>query len=410
MDSTRRDIEATIGAIVLMGLMTVGAGPGRAGTFGEDLAFLKEHTDVLVLQDKSGAAQVAVVPRLQGRIMTSSLNGPDGVSIGWINHDLIASGEIRDHFNPNGGEDRFWLGPEAGQYGLYFAPGDPFDLDHWQTPAEIDTVGYDLVSATDDTAVFTKAFDLTNYAGTKLSIKVDRKIKLLSAKEVMSPMGISLAAGTKMVAFQSVNRITNTGDNEWTKEGGQPSVWILGMFNPSKETTVVVPFVKGDETELGPIVNDTYFGKVPADRLVVKDEVLFFSGDGTYRSKIGLSPRRARPVLGSYDAANRILTLVSYTKPEGETRYVNSMWEIQDEPYGGDTVNSYNDGPPEPGVAPLGPFYELETSSPAAGLRPGESLTHTHRTVHFQGAEADLDAIAKKMLGVGLDAITSALK
>ena len=145
-------------------------------------------------------------------------------------------------------------------------------------------------------------------------------------------------------------------------------------------------------------------------RLVVGDEVLFFSGDGTYRSKIGLTPQRARSVLGSYDAANRILTVVHYTKPEGATRYVNSMWEIQDEPYGGDTVNSYNDGPPEPGVAPLGPFYELETSSPAAGLKPGESLTHTHRTVHFQGTEDDLNAIAKKVLGVGLDTITSALK
>ena len=108
-----------------------------------------------------------------------------------------------------------------------------------------------------------------------------------------------------MVAFESVNRITNMGDNEWTEDGGQPSIWILGMFNPSKETTIVVPFAKGDESELGPIVNDTYFGKVPADRLVLGDEVLFFSGDGTYRSKIGLTPQRARSVLGSYDAANQ---------------------------------------------------------------------------------------------------------
>ena len=40
--------------------------------------------------------------------------------------------------NVFGGEDRFWLGPEGGQYALYFKPGDPFDLDHWQVPDAFD--------------------------------------------------------------------------------------------------------------------------------------------------------------------------------------------------------------------------------------------------------------------------------
>ena len=42
--------------------------------------------------------------------------------------------------NVFGGEDRFWLGPEGGQFALYFKPGDPFDLDHWQVP-EADRLG-----------------------------------------------------------------------------------------------------------------------------------------------------------------------------------------------------------------------------------------------------------------------------
>jgi hypothetical protein len=157
-------------------------------------------------------------------------------------------------------------------------------------------------------------------------------------------------------------------------------------------------------------VNDTYFGKVPPDRLQVKDKALFFKGDGCFRSKIGVAPKRALPVLGSYDAANKVLTVVQYTKPEGVTDYVNSMWEMQKEPYAGDTVNSYNDGPPAPGAACLGPFYELETSSPAAALKPGDSLTHTHRTIHFEGPEADLDKLAKALLGVSLAEIQAAGK
>ena len=78
------------------------------------------------------------------------------------------------------------------------------------------------------------------------------------------------------------------------------------------------------------------------------------------------------------------------------------MWEIQREPYGGDAINSYNDGPPAPGKPPLGPFYELETSSPALALKAGESYTHVHHTFHFTGPEADLDAIARAVLKVSI--------
>jgi hypothetical protein len=84
------------------------------------------------------------------------------------------------------------------------------------------------------------------------------------------------------------------------------------------------------------------------------------------------------------------------------------MWEIQEEPYAGDVVNSYNDGPAAPGARPLGPFYELETSSPAADLNPGESLKHVHTTIHIQGQEKELEPIARKIFGVSLEEIKRA--
>jgi hypothetical protein len=88
---------------------------------------------------------------------------------------------------------------------------------------------------------------------------------------------------------------------------------------------------------------------------------------------------------------------------------VNSMWEIQREPYKGDAINSYNDGPPEPGAPPLGPFYELETSSPALALAPGEEHTHVHRTFHLVGEEAALDRVARRKLSVGVGEIARGL-
>ena len=141
---------------------------------------------------------------------------------------------------------------------------------------------------------------------------------------------------------------------------------------------------------------------MPADRLVLKEGVLFFRADANYRSKIGIPPRRAKSVLGSYDAARRTLTLVQFTLPKGVTDYVNSMWELQKEPFGGDAVNSYNDN------GKMGQFYELESSSPALALKPGGSATHTHQTIHLQGDESQLDEIARAVLNVSLKEIVSA--
>ena len=90
---------------------------------------------------------------------------------------------------------------------------------------------------------------------------------------------------------------------------------------------------------------------------------------------------------------------MQYTKPEGATDYVNSMWELQDEPFKGDVVNSYNDGPPSSGAKPLGPFYELESSSPALALKPGESATHIHRTIHLKGDETVVRDLGQVILG-----------
>lgn len=93
------------------------------------------------------------------------------------------------------------------------------------------------------------------------------------------------------------------------------------------------------------------------------------------------------------------MTIVQFTLPEGKTDYVNSMWEIQEDPFSGDAVNSYNDGPLEDG-GQLGPFYELESSSPAVLLQPGENITHFRRTFHFTGEENQLDNIAKDVFGI----------
>jgi hypothetical protein len=396
-----------IGIVLVVVLGCVGL--ASAATFEEDVAFMRKYEEVIVLSSPDGKAQVAVCPAYQGRVMTSSAQGSTGASFGWINRELITSREIRPHINVFGGEDRFWMGPEGGQFAIFFLPGAAeFNLENWQTPASIDSEPFETVSKTKDAASFARRALLQNYSGAWFDVQVDRHIRLLGADTVQKVLGVSCPKGVDVVAYSSENTITNKGADPWKKKTGLLSIWILGMYNASPTTTVVVPFEAGSDAQRGPAVNDEYFGKVPAERLLVKKDVLYFRGDAQYRSKIGLSPQRAKPVLGSYDSASGTLTIARYTKPPGFTDYVNSMWEMQDKPYGGDVVNSYNDGPSAPGKKGLGAFYELETSSPALALPPNASATHVHRTFHFQGPEAQLDDIAKTVLGVGLAEIKAA--
>ena len=269
----------------------------------------------------------------------------------------------------------------------------------------IDTETYNIVDKTASSVSFNKKFKIRNYSENEFDLEVQRKVALLSDSELKALLNTDIPMGLDVVAFQTSNTIINKGMESWTKETGALSIWILGMFNPSPTMTVIVPFIAGDEEELGPIVNDSYFGKVPEDRLVIADDLMYFKADGLYRSKIGLNPKRAKPILGSYDAATEVLTVVVYSKPEGVTDYVNSMWEMQDAPFAGDVVNSYNDGPVD-GSA-LGPFYELETSSPAAFLAPEASMEHVHTTVHIQGDKDLLNPLVQKLFSIDIQTITS---
>jgi len=378
--------------------------------FDSDLAFLRQHTKVIVLADPSDASKVVVAPDYQGRVMTSTTGGADAPSFGWIGRAAIASVKRQPHMNVFGGEDRFWLGPEGGQFSLYFKKNDPFDLDHWQVPEAFDWGSWATAKQSPTSVQFHKRMALTNYSGALFDIDVDRTVRVVGRTEALTLLGTTPGSGIRMVAFESSNTIRNAGTRRWDPKTGAVSIWILAQLNPSPDTTIVVPISPGPASTLGIPIKDDYFGKVPADRLAVKDAVAFFRGDGQYRSKIGVPPRRALPVAGSYDAANHVLTIVTFTRPPDARQYVNSMWEIQRDPYGGDVINSYNDGPPAPGKPPLGPFYELETSSPALTLEPGGSYTHIHRTFHFTGPESELSAIARATLKVDLADVKGAFR
>ncbi|MES1216290.1 MAG: DUF6786 family protein [Bacteroidota bacterium] len=372
------------------------------GTYAFDAEFLKKHSSgVLELSSDDGNSKVLLSAGYQGRVMTSTAAGDSGASFGWLNYDLISAPEKKKQFNPVGGEERFWLGPEGGQYSIYFKGKDSFSFANWQVPALIDTESYDVAQSSKSQAVFSKKATLVNYSGTSFDISIERKVSLLNKQQVEAKLNTSIPANVSFVGFETENNVLNAGNNDWSKDKGLLSIWLLGMFTPSPKTVVVIPF--HGQPGARALITDNYFGSIPTERLQVKDSILYFTCDGKYRSKIGLSPLIAKPIAGSFDFERNVLTIL-IPQVDKSASYVNSKWEIQKEPYKGDVINSYNDGPLADGTQ-MGPFYEIESSSPAMQLNKGQTGNYKQTTCHFQGDYASLKQLAQQLLGVNLDEI-----
>ena len=249
-----------------------------------------------------------------------------------------------------------------------------------------------------------KLMKLRNYSNFEFDFRLTRKIELLEKERIREKLGIFIPQNVSMVGYESTNEIKNTGEVAWKRETGLLSIWLLGMFIPSPSVTMIIPYNTRARSDY--IVKDDYFGKIPDDRLKIIDGIIYFKGDGKQRGKIGIPPEKVMPVIGSYDADIQMLTLVECDVSEGVTGYVNSAWELQKLPYRGDAINAYNDGPLEDGTQ-LGPFYELESSSPALALEPDSTGQHIQSTYHFEGTEADLDVICQQVFHVSLDRIKS---
>ena len=380
-----------------------------SGNFGDDVRQLREFVETIVL-GSDGKSQIAVVPAYQGRVMTSSFRGEQGVSHGWINFNHIASRRCDPQINMVGGEERLWLAPEGGQYSIFFEPDQPFEFSRWRTPSLIDTEPFEIIAQSSTQIIFRRQAELSNYAKFSFELEIIRTINLLTREDVARDLGIWMSDDVQVVAHASHNRLANIGSKPWRPETGLLSLWSLNLLKPSPDITVVIPFQRGTESERGTIVNADYFGKLDSTRLVVDDaaSVIYFLGDGCCRSKLGLSFARAKSVLGSWSRSSNTLTVAKFNLPtSAPAGYTNNVWRWQEQPFSGDVINSYNDGPNDSGGV-LGPFYELETLSPALALGPQESYTHIHQTAHFTGPRNDLNQIAQHVFGVGLEQIESA--
>ena len=374
------------------------------GTFGYDLNYLsKKDTGLIVLSGDDGQSKIIVSAKYQAKVFTSTAGGLDGTSTGFVNYKFFDAGELNEHMNGFGGENRFWIGSEGGKYSVFFKPGTEQVYDNWHTPPPFDIEPWTVTSVNNENVSFRKEMEITNYLGARLKLQVDRTISLIERPQIESGLNVRLNPDVKAVGYTTGNSIVNLNDFEWTKKTGTVCIWILDMLNTAPHAVTFVPFNEGDEPSLGKVVTSNYFGEIPADRLKVTDRMIFLKTDGNYRSKIGLNAKRTKQIAGNYDPASKRLTIVTFDV-EKDSTYLSQEWDPDKDPLTGDAMTAYNDGPLDNGSI-MGPFLELESVSPAAFLKPMETLRHKHTVYHFIGEPAELSPITEKLFGISIEEI-----
>ncbi len=379
-------------------------------TFDEDVNFLKQHFQVDVLENREGA-KIACVAALQGRTMTSNSSGSAVRSNGFISRKAVERGLVDPQLNMVGGEDRIWISPEGGQFSVFFDPDVEMSFANWRTPPCIDTESFELINSTDHSLTYHKRAAVTNMSGFIFDFELERRVELKNRADVEQNLSLTLPDDIELVCHESSNKITNAGSGPWVAETGLIGLWSICLNPPADDAVMMIPFQPGSTDDLGKIVTADYFGKLDDDRLAVSEELslVFLRGDGNFRSKLGISFARACSPIGGWNPSSQTLTIVEFnlpkTAPDG---YTNNLWEYQDEPFAGDVVNAYNDGPNDSGES-MGGFFELESVSPALALKPGESFTHSPRMTHLAGSRESLNKIANEVFGATLAQIESAL-
>ena len=374
------------------------------GSYGYDKQFLRKH-DSNIVELRSGNSSVLISPAYQAKVFTSTADGDNGKSFGWINYKVFGA-PPDPHMNAYGGENRFWLGPEGGKYSLYFKKGDSMVFENWKTPAPIDTENWEVDKRNDQAVTLKKDISISNYAGTLLNMHVTREIAVQDKNKIESTLSIQIGDSIKFVGYSTNNILKNTGDAEWNEQTGMPCIWILDMFNPSDSTVIVIPHKPAESGKK--VATTNYFGEIPPDRIKFSDNTLFFKADGKSRGKLGILPQYSLPFAGSYDAQNNVLTITFFTV-DNNAKYLNQEWSTAKPAFSGDAMNAYNDGPLDNG-SQMGPFYEIESVSPAAALKPSEEIKHIHNVYHFTGNKEQLNTIAEKVLGASLQTIQTAFK
>lgn len=358
-------------------------------TFDEIAALVARRAGPAIVLGGGGAPRVLVAPALQGRVLTSELAG--GASAAFVDAREIEAGERDAAFLNYGGQDRIWLGPEGGRFGLFFPPGAPIEGAHWRAPAALQRGAFEVVERGPRRVAMRRTVTVENRAGAAFRVRLDREVELADP----AGLGAPPAADVRATGSRATTTMANVGGAAWSEEIGLPFLWVIAQLPASPRAEAIAPYRRGARAELGPIATSDYFGAPPAGRVRAGRGVVRMRADARRVVKFGLNARRATGRAGAFDPERGRLAVVEFDLPPAGARVPSNLWPIDaPAPFGGDVFQCFNGGD--------GRYFELESASHARALAPGDSIAHRHATYFFEGPRAALAAVCRAVLGAPL--------
>lgn len=357
---------------------------------------LAKSAHTVELSSPDGKERLLLSEQFQGRILTSTFNGKEGQSLGWLNPDLWKSEALTGAFLH--GEERMWIGPLGGQFSFYYGQESPINEDNWTVPATFNDDPFRIVSFNKRALCFEKRMSLTNYKGHTLNMLLKRNVNLLSHHKIAINLNMPIWDNSlNVVAYEVNSQLYNSDSVQWDKDKGLASIWDLTTLKGSDQSFVIIPLKSKHKHPV-----NTYLNPDDDNRIAHEEDVLYYKVDGKYRHKIGVKNNATKGLLASYCPKNELLTIIQFQQNVADSLYFNSLVAEQDNPYLGETISVYNHGDMDLKLGELNAFYELETASAMRELKPGECISHFHRVYHFGGEKEKLSELAEKVLGVSL--------
>lgn len=339
-----------------------------------------------IVELRKGDTRVAISPDLAGRVVATTVSGPDGFNPLFLNPVDVLGGPAADKLVFRGAIGaRDWLGPEGcGDMSFYFHE-KPLVFENWYVNDDHNLPRLKVAgSATQRQVTTVGEIHVSNLRGNKFDIELRQQVQLLS--DPTGLLGLALNEPVDAVGFERQTSFKNIGNHAWNEDYGHAMIWYLLMLRATDNMYIMAPFQDGP----GPEVVDYNFNDgqpIPPDRLIVRPgkQYIIFRADARLRGKIGMSPARSRGVACALDLDRNMVTVLRFDV-DRNAEYLNNLWTEEPQTTGGNCMDAYSNT--RTNEALPGPFCEIEAVSPRLELAPGE--TGTLRTVSvFIKADAD---------------------
>ncbi len=271
------------------------------------------------------------------------------------------------------GGDRTWVSPET-----EFHVGDL--ADPWNTylpPRVIDPGQYSATQTGQRLTLTNRARVHYHQRKVDLDIEIEKSVRLIA-----NPLHAEPAlAGVSYAGYETATTL------RLPNPAGAPPISLWSLLVVPVTGWMIIP------TWAATAARD-FFEPTAPERLIAGRHAVRFLIDGLEQHKIGLRAEaltgRAGYLRSAGPSRSALLVRQFVVNPSGD--YIDTPWEARDQP--GYAFQSYNGG------EALGQFGELEYHSPAIGGDTGQaSLTDTSQLWAFSGPSAQIEAVARRLLG-----------